>query len=307
MTLIGATTENPSFEVVAPLLSRCRVFTLRRLERRRPRGAAPGRRARRASAGSAASGVALPDAAAGTIAEAADGDARRALGILETAVALARRAGAQGGRRRGPPRGGGPARAPLRPRPRAALRRDLGLHQEPARERPRRRALLARAHARGRRGPALRRAPPRDLRLRGRRATRSPRASPSRPRPTSRSSASACPRAASRSPTRTTFLACAPKSNASYAALGRAEEAARSARLAARPAPPAQRADAAAARARLRARLPLPPRRARRLRRGARTCPTALGDARFYEPTERGAERAIAERLRAWRRRRDEP
>ncbi len=28
ITLIGATTENPSFEVIAPLLSRCRVFTL---------------------------------------------------------------------------------------------------------------------------------------------------------------------------------------------------------------------------------------------------------------------------------------
>ena len=30
-TLIGATTENPSFEVIAPLLSRCRVFTLSQL------------------------------------------------------------------------------------------------------------------------------------------------------------------------------------------------------------------------------------------------------------------------------------
>ncbi len=30
-TLIGATTENPSFEVIAPLLSRCRVFTLHQL------------------------------------------------------------------------------------------------------------------------------------------------------------------------------------------------------------------------------------------------------------------------------------
>jgi putative ATPase len=29
VTLIGATTENPSFEVIAPLLSRCRVFTLK--------------------------------------------------------------------------------------------------------------------------------------------------------------------------------------------------------------------------------------------------------------------------------------
>jgi len=31
VTLIGATTENPSFEVISPLLSRCRVFTLNSL------------------------------------------------------------------------------------------------------------------------------------------------------------------------------------------------------------------------------------------------------------------------------------
>ncbi len=31
IVLIGATTENPSFEVISPLLSRCRVFTLREL------------------------------------------------------------------------------------------------------------------------------------------------------------------------------------------------------------------------------------------------------------------------------------
>lgn len=31
ITLIGATTENPSFEVISPLLSRCRVFTLKSL------------------------------------------------------------------------------------------------------------------------------------------------------------------------------------------------------------------------------------------------------------------------------------
>ena len=31
ITLIGATTENPSFEVIAPLLSRCRVFVLKEL------------------------------------------------------------------------------------------------------------------------------------------------------------------------------------------------------------------------------------------------------------------------------------
>ncbi len=32
IVLIGATTENPSFEVVAPLLSRCRVYVLKGLE-----------------------------------------------------------------------------------------------------------------------------------------------------------------------------------------------------------------------------------------------------------------------------------
>ncbi len=31
LTLIGATTENPSFEVIGPLLSRCKIFTLDRL------------------------------------------------------------------------------------------------------------------------------------------------------------------------------------------------------------------------------------------------------------------------------------
>ncbi|HMO54483.1 MAG TPA: replication-associated recombination protein A, partial [Tepidiformaceae bacterium] len=32
VTLIGATTENPSFEVIAPLLSRSRVIRLKQLE-----------------------------------------------------------------------------------------------------------------------------------------------------------------------------------------------------------------------------------------------------------------------------------
>lgn len=33
ITLIGATTENPSFEVIGPLLSRCRVFVLKPLSK----------------------------------------------------------------------------------------------------------------------------------------------------------------------------------------------------------------------------------------------------------------------------------
>ena len=33
ITLIGATTENPSFEVITPLLSRCQVYVLKSLEK----------------------------------------------------------------------------------------------------------------------------------------------------------------------------------------------------------------------------------------------------------------------------------
>ncbi len=33
ITLIGATTENPSFEIISPLLSRCQVYTLKALEK----------------------------------------------------------------------------------------------------------------------------------------------------------------------------------------------------------------------------------------------------------------------------------
>ena len=34
ITLIGATTENPSFEVISPLLSRCQVYTLKPMQKR---------------------------------------------------------------------------------------------------------------------------------------------------------------------------------------------------------------------------------------------------------------------------------
>ena len=36
VTLIGATTENPSFEVIRPLLSRCQVYVLKPLEKEDP-------------------------------------------------------------------------------------------------------------------------------------------------------------------------------------------------------------------------------------------------------------------------------
>ena len=89
VTLIGATTENPSFEVIAPLLSRCRVYTLARLETDsllvllRRAAEDPER-------GLGRSGPELGDASAEAIAHAADGDARRALGLLEAAAALHR-------------------------------------------------------------------------------------------------------------------------------------------------------------------------------------------------------------------------
>ncbi len=87
VTLIGATTENPSFEVNAPLLSRCRVFTLSRLN-----GDALSALIRRAALdeirGLGKLAVAVEDDALAAIAHAADGDARRALGLLESATAV---------------------------------------------------------------------------------------------------------------------------------------------------------------------------------------------------------------------------
>ena len=44
ITLIGATTENPSFEVISPLLSRCQVYVLKAMEDGRPATAARTRR-----------------------------------------------------------------------------------------------------------------------------------------------------------------------------------------------------------------------------------------------------------------------
>jgi putative ATPase len=88
VTLIGATTENPSFEVVAPLLSRCRVFTLRALSREAIAGLlrrALGDRER----GLGASELRADPEVLAALAAAADGDARRALGLLEAAAQLA--------------------------------------------------------------------------------------------------------------------------------------------------------------------------------------------------------------------------
>jgi putative ATPase len=93
VVLVGATTENPSFELNAALLSRCRVIVLEPLD--------PGSLAgmmRRALAdperGLGDSGVEADDAALAELAQLASGDARKALNLLELAAADAAAANA---------------------------------------------------------------------------------------------------------------------------------------------------------------------------------------------------------------------
>jgi len=88
LTIIGATTENPSFEVIAPLLSRCKVLVLN------PLGPEEiGRILRQAlddpEQGLGGRGLELTEEALSFIAEQAEGDARIALNTLETAARLA--------------------------------------------------------------------------------------------------------------------------------------------------------------------------------------------------------------------------
>ena len=91
VTLIGATTENPSFGVVAALLSRARVVRLEALTEealvtilRRAVGDA--------DRGLGGTPIEIDDAVLGEIATLAAGDGRRALGVLEAAVELTRAA-----------------------------------------------------------------------------------------------------------------------------------------------------------------------------------------------------------------------
>jgi putative ATPase len=87
--LVGATTENPSFELNGALLSRLRVFVLRPLTLEAVRALLL-RALTDAGRGLGADANAMPEAWLDRIAEAADGDARRGLVLLETAVELAR-------------------------------------------------------------------------------------------------------------------------------------------------------------------------------------------------------------------------
>lgn len=88
ITLIGATTENPSFEVISPLLSRCRVITLGLLD-----DDALGRVIERAMAddrgGLGELDLALADDAREHLIRISGGDARSVLNNLEVAATLA--------------------------------------------------------------------------------------------------------------------------------------------------------------------------------------------------------------------------
>jgi putative ATPase len=93
IVLIGATTENPSFEVNSALLSRCRVYVLR------PLGEEPLVAIMRATLadgerGLGGTGASATDDALRLIARLANGDARAALNVLELASQLAPEGGA---------------------------------------------------------------------------------------------------------------------------------------------------------------------------------------------------------------------
>ena len=85
ITLIGATTENPSFEVNAALLSRARVFVLNALDETVTRKVID----RALSETEDLAAITLTDEACDLIAQTAEGDARRALNTLEIIASAA--------------------------------------------------------------------------------------------------------------------------------------------------------------------------------------------------------------------------
>jgi putative ATPase len=87
ITLIGATTENPSFEVIGPLLSRCRVFVLGRLSRDDLDRIIT--RALKDDKRGLSGAVRLDKDAREFLLDFADGDARSALNLLEMASIVA--------------------------------------------------------------------------------------------------------------------------------------------------------------------------------------------------------------------------
>ncbi len=88
LVFIGATTENPSFEIIGALLSRARVYVLKALTAEDIRELLERALADR-ERGLGESGLTIEPDALQLLAQAGDGDARRALGMLELASGLA--------------------------------------------------------------------------------------------------------------------------------------------------------------------------------------------------------------------------
>ncbi len=92
VTLIGATTENPSFEVISALLSRSRVFVLYALKDEEV-AVIVDRALHDAERGLGREKIVLEPAARDALVNLANGDARIALGTLEFAASIAPREG----------------------------------------------------------------------------------------------------------------------------------------------------------------------------------------------------------------------
>ncbi|KAI1341708.1 P-loop containing nucleoside triphosphate hydrolase protein [Xylariaceae sp. FL0016] len=91
ITLIGATTENPSFKVVNALLSRCRTFTLQKLSTDDVKRILARALEGELAASSSPPSPLLDEELMAYLANFADGDARTALNLLELALSLANR------------------------------------------------------------------------------------------------------------------------------------------------------------------------------------------------------------------------
>nr|MDJ0789760.1 replication-associated recombination protein A [Myxococcota bacterium] len=301
ITLIGATTENPSFEVIGPLLSRCRVFTVRALEPEAIRGLLE--RALQDPERGLPGAECLPEAL-DALAAAADGDARRALGMLETATAF-QSAGGDG---------------PLTPEAVAeAVGQRLLLHDRDREEHYNVISALIKSLRASDADAALYYAARllaagEDPRFLARRLVIFASEDVGNAEPQALTLATSTylaverigmPEARIPLAQAVTFLATAPKSNAAYAALGRAAEAVT--RTGSAPVPMHLR------------NAPTALMKQHGYGEGYRyahaeddafvadrNLPEVLGDERFYEPTQRGAEAEIAERLERWRSRRFE-
>ena len=87
ITLIGATTENPSFEVIPPLMSRCRVITLNPLSAK-DIDAVMRNALKERERGLGNMNLIIDEDALSHLVRISDGDARAALNSLETAASL---------------------------------------------------------------------------------------------------------------------------------------------------------------------------------------------------------------------------